>query len=39
MLSSIQQAPLMIEAALNGQTPKAANPNVPISEDEIVEQA
>ncbi|MEM7411370.1 MAG: 3-keto-5-aminohexanoate cleavage protein [Myxococcota bacterium] len=32
-------APLIIEAALNGQTPKAANPHVPISDDEVVEQA
>lgn len=35
----MSDAPLIIEAALNGQTPKSANPNVPISDDEIVEQA
>ena len=32
-------SPLIVEAALNGQTPKAANPQVPIADDEIVEQA
>jgi 3-keto-5-aminohexanoate cleavage enzyme len=31
--------PLIIEAALNGQTPKSQNPSVPYSDDEIVEQA
>lgn len=31
--------PLIIEAALNGQTPRSANPTVPISDDEIVDQA
>jgi uncharacterized protein (DUF849 family) len=30
---------VIIEAALNGQTPKSANSTVPISDDEIVEQA
>ncbi|MFK7733159.1 MAG: 3-keto-5-aminohexanoate cleavage protein [Pseudomonadales bacterium] len=33
------QTPLIIEVALNGQTPKSQNPNVPYSDDEIVEQA
>lgn len=32
-------APLIIEVALNGQTPKTQNPNVPYADDEIVEQA
>ena len=31
--------PLIIEAALNGQTPKSQNSSVPYSDDEIVEQA
>ncbi len=31
--------PLIIEAALNGQTTKAANRSVPLADDEIVEQA
>jgi len=31
--------PLIIEAALNGQTPKSQNPGVPYADDEIVEQA
>lgn len=35
----MSQSPLIIEVALNGQTPKAQNPNVPYEDDEIVEQA
>ncbi|QNE32083.1 3-keto-5-aminohexanoate cleavage protein [Sphingomonas sp. NBWT7] len=31
--------PLIIEAALNGATPKARNPNVPVSPEEITAQA
>lgn len=31
--------PLIIEVALNGQTPKTQNPNVPYADDELVEQA
>jgi 3-keto-5-aminohexanoate cleavage enzyme len=31
--------PLIIEAALNGGTPKSRNPNVPSAPDEVVEQA
>ena len=31
--------PLIIEASLNGQTPKSRNPHVPYSDEEIVEQA
>lgn len=32
-------APLIIEAALNGATPKARNANVPVSPEEIADQA
>jgi uncharacterized protein (DUF849 family) len=35
----MQQPPLIIEAAINGGTPKAANPHVPRSVDEIVAAA
>lgn len=31
--------PLIIEASINGQTPRSRNPNVPYSDEEIVEQA
>jgi hypothetical protein len=31
--------PVIIEAAINGATPKTANPNVPVTEDEIVADA
>jgi hypothetical protein len=27
--------PVIIDAAINGATPKTANPNVPVTEDEI----
>jgi 3-keto-5-aminohexanoate cleavage enzyme len=39
MTSSVAGIPLIIEASLNGQTPKSVNPNVPYGDDEIVEQA
>jgi uncharacterized protein (DUF849 family) len=39
MNSSVAGQPLIIEASLNGSTPKARNPSVPYSDDEIVEQA
>jgi 3-keto-5-aminohexanoate cleavage enzyme len=39
MKSSVAGIPLIIEASLNGQTPKSKNPNVPYGDDEIVEQA
>ncbi|BBZ47942.1 3-keto-5-aminohexanoate cleavage protein [Mycobacterium parmense] len=31
--------PVIIEAAINGATPKSVNPNVPVTEDEIVADA
>ena len=31
--------PLIIEASLNGQTPRSRNPHVPYTDEEIVEQA
>jgi uncharacterized protein (DUF849 family) len=34
-----EQAPLIIEAAINGATPKARNPNVPRSPAEVAEDA
>lgn len=37
--SSVAGAPLIIEASINGQTPKSRNPSVPYSDEEIVEQA
>jgi len=39
MKSSVAGMPLIIEASLNGQTPKSRNPNVPYGDEEIVEQA
>ena len=39
MKSSVAGIPLIIEASLNGQTPKSRNPNVPYGDEEIVEQA
>lgn len=39
MSSSVAGIPLIIEASLNGQTPRSVNPNVPYGDDEIVEQA
>jgi len=39
MSSSVAGIPLIIEASLNGSTPKSTNPSVPYSDDEIVEQA
>ena len=39
MTSSVAGIPLIIEASLNGQTPKSMNPNVPYTDEEIVEQA
>lgn len=39
MNPSVSGIPLIIEASLNGQTPRSRNPNVPYSDDEIVEQA
>lgn len=39
MNSPVAGIPLIIEASLNGQTPKSSNPNVPYSDEEIVEQA
>ena len=39
MTSSVAGIPLIIEASLNGQTPKSKNPNVPYTDEEIVEQA
>ncbi len=35
----MKSTPVIIEAALNGQTPKSTNPNVPYADDEVVEQA
>ena len=31
--------PVITEAAINGATPKTVNPNVPVTEDEIVADA
>jgi len=39
MTSPVAGIPLIIEASLNGQTPKSRNPNVPYTDEEIVEQA
>jgi uncharacterized protein (DUF849 family) len=39
MNSSVAGIPLIIEASLNGSTPKSTNPSVPYTDDEIVEQA
>jgi len=39
MTSSVAGVPLIIEASLNGATPKSCNPTVPYTDDEIVEQA
>jgi 3-keto-5-aminohexanoate cleavage enzyme len=39
MKSPVAGIPLIIEASLNGQTQKSSNPNVPYSDEEIVEQA
>ncbi|MEP5765122.1 MAG: 3-keto-5-aminohexanoate cleavage protein [Halieaceae bacterium] len=39
MNNSVAGIPLIIEASLNGQTPKSKNPNTPYGDDEIVEQA
>jgi 3-keto-5-aminohexanoate cleavage enzyme len=39
MSSPVAGTPLIIEASLNGSTPKSTNPGVPYSDDEIVEQA
>lgn len=39
MVSSVAGVPLIIEASLNGSTPKSKNPTVPYSDDEIVEQS
>ena len=39
MRSTLAGNPLIIEASLNGQTPGSKNPNVPYSDEEIVEQA
>ena len=39
MSSSVAGIPLIIEASLNGQTPRSVNPHVPYGDDEIVEQA
>ena len=39
MKSSVAGIPLIIEASLNGQTPKSKNPHVPYGDEEIVEQA
>lgn len=36
---SVEGLPLIIEASLNGSTPKASNPNVPYSDEEIVADA
>lgn len=37
--TSVAGMPLIIEASINGQTPNSSNPNVPYSDEEIVEQA
>ena len=37
--ASVAGTPLIIEASINGQTPRSRNPNVPYSDEEIVEQA
>lgn len=39
MASSAAGSPLIIEASLNGQTPRSRNPSVPYSDEEIVDQA
>src|SRR3954463_10901891 len=36
---STQNAPVIIEAAINGGTPKSRNPNVPHSTDELITDA
>jgi hypothetical protein len=33
---NIVSEPVVIEAAINGVTPKTVDPNVPVSQDEIV---
>lgn len=39
MNNSVAGLPLIIEASLNGLTPKSQNPNTPYSDEEIVSQA
>lgn len=39
MANSVAGMPLIIEASINGQTPRSRNPHVPYTDEEIVEQA